>query len=74
MNTVFLLWHTGPPDIDDEGMLIGVFRREQDAKAAIAALAGKGLCGLSGAVPYLSVRTGKTSLDGRIRSGLIASC
>jgi hypothetical protein len=41
MNTVFLLWHTGPPDIDDEGMLIGVFRREQDAKAAIAALAGK---------------------------------
>ncbi len=41
MNTVFLLWHTGPPDIDDEGMLIGVFQTEQDAKDAIEALAGK---------------------------------
>ena len=41
MDLVFLLWHTGPPDIDDEGMLIGVFRTEQDAKNAIDALAGK---------------------------------
>ena len=41
MDIVFLLWHTGPPDIDHEGMLIGVFRAEQDAKNAINALAGK---------------------------------
>jgi hypothetical protein len=38
MDTVFLLWPTGPPDIDDETMLVGVFRTEQDAKDAITAL------------------------------------
>ena len=41
MDTVFLLWHTGRPDIEDEGMLIGVFRTEQEAKEAINALAHK---------------------------------
>ena len=39
MGMVFLLWHTGSPDVDDEGMLIGVFRSEEDAKNAINALA-----------------------------------
>jgi hypothetical protein len=41
MDTVFLLWHTGPPQLDDEGMLIGVFGTEQEAKDAINALANK---------------------------------
>ena len=41
MDTVFLLWHTGPPNMDDEGMLIGVFRTEHEAKDAISALADK---------------------------------
>ena len=41
MDTVFLLWHTGPPEVDDESMLIGVFRTEQDAKDAITALTDK---------------------------------
>ncbi len=40
-DTVFLLWHEGPPDIDDEGMLLGVFRTQDHAKNAIHALAGK---------------------------------
>ena len=41
MDTVFLLWHEGPPDIEDAEMLIGVFRTEQNAKDAIAVLGGK---------------------------------
>lgn len=41
MDTVFLLCHTGAPDGDGEGMLIGVFRTEQDAKDGIIAVAGK---------------------------------
>jgi hypothetical protein len=40
MDTVFLLWHNGPPELESE-MLIGVFRSEQEAKAAIASLANK---------------------------------
>ncbi|HVP55358.1 MAG TPA: hypothetical protein VMU45_10215 [Candidatus Eisenbacteria bacterium] len=47
MNVVFLSWHTGAPDTDDEGMLIGVFRTKRDAKNAIEALADK-----SGFVDY----------------------
>lgn len=49
MDTVFLLWHNGPPDVEDSEMLIGVFRTEQDAKDAITAFIRKaGFCGLSG--------------------------
>jgi len=41
MDTVFLLWHNGPPELEDAEMLIGVFRTKQDAKDAVTALAGK---------------------------------
>jgi len=38
MDTVFLLWHlrpAGPNENDDDEKLIGVYRTEEDAKAAI---------------------------------------
>jgi homoserine kinase type II len=41
MDTGFLLWYTGPADIEDEAWLIGVFRTEQEANEAINALAHK---------------------------------
>jgi len=41
MDSVFLLWHTGSPEIDEEGMLIGVFRSKQEAKKAITAVSNK---------------------------------
>ena len=41
METVFLLWHTGPADSDETAMLIGVFSSEQQAKDAIVSVANK---------------------------------
>jgi hypothetical protein len=40
-DSVFLLWHVHKVDDTDEEKLIGVYRSEQDAKAAIQRLAKK---------------------------------
>jgi hypothetical protein len=41
MDTVFLLWHNGPTDLENAEMLIGVFRTEAEVNGAIAVLARK---------------------------------
>lgn len=42
MDTVFLLWHVREPDGGvDHSLLIGVYRTEDDAKAAIGRLRSK---------------------------------
>jgi hypothetical protein len=41
MDTVYLLWHNGPSDLENAEMLIGVFGSEDEARKAIASLAEK---------------------------------
>jgi hypothetical protein len=41
MDTVFLLWHNGPAELEDAEMLIGVFRTEHEAKEAITTVVRK---------------------------------
>jgi len=41
MDAVFLLWHTHRLRDEDDDKLIGVYRTEQDAKAAVQRLSSK---------------------------------
>lgn len=41
MDSVFVLWHIHDVEGADDEKLIGVYRTEEDAKAAIARLRGK---------------------------------